>query len=93
MRYYSTAIIDTIMCKNCLCSICYYVGVLFVAMCIAVSACVTSFVLREAIAHRFSKTNVRAELVSYAIDPIVRGRWDTLQHEYSCCGGYNAGTG
>jgi hypothetical protein len=32
-------------------------------MCVAIAACVTSFVLRESIAHRFSKTNVRAELV------------------------------
>lgn len=37
--------------------------------------------------------NFRGELLAYSIDPVVRNRWDMLQYEYSCCGGYNAGTG
>ena len=42
---------------------------------------------------RFYKTNVRSEFAAYATRPRIRARWDALQTEYSCCGGFNSGTG
>lgn len=70
-----------------------YASIIGVAFLISLSASVTSFVLREAIAHRFSKTDVAAQLNGYSTDPYVRSRWDTIQREFRCCGGYNVGTG
>ena len=43
--------------------------------------------------YRFSKTDVKAQLNGYATDPFLRSRWDTIQKEFRCCGGYNVGTG
>ena len=70
-----------------------YASIILVALLISLTASVTSFVLRETIAHRFSKTDVTAQLNGYATDPFLRSRWDTIQKEFRCCGGYNVGTG
>ena len=70
-----------------------YASIILVALLISLTASVTSFVLRESIAHRFSKTDVKAQLKGYATDPFLRSRWDTIQREFRCCGGYNVGTG
>ena len=70
-----------------------YASIILVALLISLTASVTSFVLRETIAHRFSKTDVKAQLNGYATDPFLRSRWDTIQKEFRCCGGYNVGTG
>ena len=70
-----------------------YASIILVALLISLSASVTSFVLRESIAHRFIKTEVAAQLNGYATDPFLRLRWDTIQRQFRCCGGYNAGTG
>ena len=70
-----------------------YASIILVALLISLSASVSSFVLREAIAHRFVKTDVTAQLKSYATNPFLRSRWDTIQREFRCCGGYNVGTG
>ena len=40
-----------------------------------------------------SKTDVTAQLNGYSTDPYIRSRWDTIQREFRCCGGYNVGTG
>ena len=63
------------------------------ALFISLTASVTSFVLRETIAHRFIKTDVTAQLNGYATDPFLRSRWDTIQKEFRCCGAKNVGTG
>ena len=63
------------------------------ALLISLTASVTSFVLRETIAHRFIKTDVTAQLNGYATDPFLRSRWDTIQKEFRCCGAKNVGTG
>ena len=70
-----------------------YASIILVALLISLVASVTSFVLRESIANRFSKTDVAAQLQGYATDPFLRSRWDTIQREFRCCGGYNVGTG
>ena len=70
-----------------------YASIILVALLISLTASVTSFVLRETIAHRFSKTDMTAQLNGYATDPFLRSRWDTIQKEFRCCGGYNVGTG
>ena len=40
---------------------------------------------------RFHDTPIQSELSAYATRPKTRARWDSLQIEYSCCGGFNAG--
>ena len=70
-----------------------YASIIGVAFLISLSASVTSFVLREAIAHRFKLTDVGAQLNLYSTDPYIRSRWDTIQREFRCCGGYKIGTG
>ena len=70
-----------------------YASIILVALLISLSASISSFVLREAIAHRFSKTDVTAQLKGYATDAFLRSRWDSIQREFRCCGGYNVGSG
>ena len=70
-----------------------YASIILVALLISLSASISSFVLREAIAHRFSKTDVTSQLKGYATDPFLRSRWDSIQREFRCCGGYNVGSG
>ena len=70
-----------------------YASIILVALLISLTASVTSFVLRETIAHRFIKTDVTAQLNGYATDPFLRSRWDTIQKEFRCCGAKNVGTG
>ena len=70
-----------------------YAVVLFLALAMSMATTVAAFILRDSIAHRFYKTNIKSELASYATRPAIRARWDALQTEYSCCGGFNQGTG
>ena len=64
-----------------------YACIILVALLISLSASVTSFVLRESIANRFSLTDVTGQLNEYATDAFKRSRWDKIQHEFGCCGG------
>lgn len=66
---------------------------LFVTCILCLVSCILAFLLREVIAHNFSKTSVQPELRRFGVDADVTARWNRLQRTYECCGGGENGYG